>query len=253
MILTCCYCDHQLRISYIGHTKSRRYCPYDVSLRETAREWLGRDELVMFDSIKLAEELGYEPYKTGPQRTVMDEEEIREAVHHICGQILAEAEEPDRLVVLGIRTKGVILAQRIAQELGERRGCKVEVGEIEIYGQGEDLRRFSTPASESDAPLHVKDRAVILVDDVIHTGRTVKSALSIIFKFGRPRSVRLAVLIDRGHREIPVKPNYVGRHMPSSDKERVRVKLREVEKGEKDKVIIYSIVAPAARETEGTA
>jgi pyrimidine operon attenuation protein/uracil phosphoribosyltransferase len=82
------------------------------------------------------------------------------------------------------------------------------------------------------------------VDDVIHTGRTVKSALSIIFKSGRPQSVRLAVLIDRGHREVPVKPNYVGKHLPSSDKERVRVKLREVEQDERDKVVIYSIISP---------
>ena len=91
---------------------------------------------------------------------------------------------------------------------------------------------------------NVKERAVILVDDVIHTGMTVKTALSIIFKSGRPQSVRLAVLVDRGHREIPVKPDYVGKHIPSSERERVRVKLREVEGDEKDKVVIYSIISP---------
>lgn len=251
LILTCCYCDHQFKVNYIGHTKSRRYCPYDMSLRETVREWLKHGELVIFDSIKQAEERGYEPYKTGPQRTVMDEEEIRQAIHQIGGQISEETAEPDRLLILGIRSKGVVLAQRIAEELEKRWSRKIEVGEIEIYGPGEDLRRLSTGDSDSEAPLHVKDRAVILVDDVIHTGRTVKSALSIIFKSGRPQSVRLAVLIDRGHREIPVKPNYVGRNMPSSEKERVRVKLREVERDEKDKVIIYSIVSPTASQEEG--
>jgi len=90
----------------------------------------------------------------------------------------------------------------------------------------------------------VRDRNIILVDDVIHTGRTVESALSMVFKFGRPSSVSLAVLVDRGHREIPVKPNFVGKHIPSSERERVRLKLREVEQGEKDKVVIYSIISP---------
>ena len=92
--------------------------------------------------------------------------------------------------------------------------------------------------------LNVKDRPLVLVDDVIYTGKTVKSALSVIFKFGRPQWVRLAVLVDRGHREVPVKPDYVGKHIPSSERERVRVKLREVEKDEKDKVVIYSFIAP---------
>ena len=92
--------------------------------------------------------------------------------------------------------------------------------------------------------MNLKDREVILVDDVIFTGRTVKSALSIIFRCARPQSVRLAVLIDRGHREVPVKPNYVGKHIPSSESDRVRVKLSELEPGERDQVIIYAIMNP---------
>jgi pyrimidine operon attenuation protein/uracil phosphoribosyltransferase len=90
--------------------------------------------------------------------------------------------------------------------------------------------------------LNLKDSEVILVDDVIFTGRTVKSALSIIFRSARPQSVRLAVLIDRGHREVPVKPNYVGKHIPSSEADRVRVKLRELDPGERDQVVIYTII-----------
>ena len=82
----------------------------------------------------------------------------------------------------------------------------------------------------------------MLVDDVIYTGRTIKDALSIIFRSGRPKMVRLAVLIDRGHREVPVKPNFVGKHIPSSERERVRVKLRATEQGEKDEAVIYSII-----------
>jgi pyrimidine operon attenuation protein / uracil phosphoribosyltransferase len=94
--------------------------------------------------------------------------------------------------------------------------------------------------------LNLKDREVILVDDVIFTGRTVKSALSIIFRSGRPQSVRLAVLIDRGHREVPVRPNYVGKNIPSSENDRVRVKLRGLEQEERDQVVMYSIISAIA-------
>ncbi|MBI2208983.1 MAG: aspartate carbamoyltransferase [Deltaproteobacteria bacterium] len=243
LILKCFYCDHQLKVQYMGHTRSRKYCPYDIALGETVRDWLGRGELAVFDSIKHAEERGYEPYKSGPQRSIMDEAEIRDAVRRMSEEILKESEEPDRLLILGIRTKGSYLAKRIAEELERKSQKRIEVGEIEIYGSGDDLRRLPSVDGEASAP-SVKERAVILVDDVIHTGMTVKNALSIIFKSGRPSSVRLAVLVDRGHREMPVKPNYVGKHIPSSEKERVRVKLREVEQDERDKVVIYSIVSP---------
>ena len=243
LILKCFYCDHQLKVGIMGHTKSRKYCPYDISLGETVQEWLKRGELAIFDSIKQAEELGYEPYKSGPQRNIMDEAEIRAAISQMSEQILKESEDPDRLLILGIRTKGSYLAKRIADELEKKCQRNIEVGEIEIYGAGDDLRKLSPLAGESSPP-SVKERAVILVDDVIHTGMTVKNALSIIFKSGRPQSVRLAVLVDRGHREMPVKPNYVGKHIPSSERERVRVKLREIEQDEKDKVVIYSIISP---------
>ena len=200
--------------------------------------------MAVFDSIKQAEELGYEPYKSGPQRSVMDENEIQKAIHQMAEQVLEDTEDSDRLLVLGIRTKGVFIANRMAAQIQKQRGRAVEVGEIDIYSPGgNDLRKPSPPEVEP-SPLSVKDRPVILVDDVINTGRTVKSALSVIFKSGRPRSVRLAVLIDRGHREVPVKPNYVGKHIPSSERERVRVKLREVEKDERDKVVIYSMINP---------
>jgi len=214
-----------------------------VVLEETVRGWLKQRELAVFDSIKQAEELGYEPYKMGPLRTIMNEGDVKEAIRGMAEEILKECEEADRLLILGIRSKGSLIAKRIAEELERKRQRKVEVGEIEIYGGGDDIRSLS-PSEAEPKFIEVKDRPVILVDDVIYTGRTVENALSIIFKTGRPRSVRLAVLIDRGHREVPVKPNYVGKHIPSSERERVRVKLREVEQHEKDKVVIYSIVSP---------
>lgn len=244
LILRCFYCDHRIKVQLVGHVKSKRYCAYDLGLGETIREWFENRELAIFDSIKAAEELGYEPYKSGPQRNVMDEPAIENAVREIAQQIARDCEDAGRLLILGIRSKGSFLAQRFATQLAAAQKRKVEVGEIEIYGAGDEIRRLSSADPEA-GPLNLKDREIVLVDDVIYTGRTVKSALDIIFKAARPKSVRLAVLIDRGHREVPVKPNYVGKHIPSSDRERVRVKLREAERDERDKVVIYSIIGPA--------
>ena len=241
LILRCLYCDHRFQARLIGHAVSKRYCSYDVGLADTVAQWFEKNELVIFESIKQAEELGYEPYKSGPQRIIMEEKEIQRALRQISASILHDCEDPDRLLILGIRTKGSILGRRIAAQLEQDQKRNFELGEIEIYGSGDELRRIF-PANPELGPIHLRDRAIILVDDVIHTGRTVKNALGIIFRSGRPRSVQLAVLIDRGHREIPVKPNYVGKHIPSSERERVRVKLREAEHEERDKVVIYSLI-----------
>ena len=243
LILRCVYCDHRFKVQLVGHVKSKRYCAYDTALADTIKAWLKKNELAIFNSIKEAEELAYEPYKSGPQRTVMDEIEIQSAVQEMSRQIVRDCNDLDRLLILGIRTKGSLLAQRIGAELERQQKRKPEVGEIEIYGSGEELRRIP-PGDPEASPINLKDRTIILVDDVIYTGRTVKSALTIIFRSGRPQSVRLAVLVDRGHREVPVKPNYVGKSIPSSERERVRVKLREAEYDEKDKVVIYSLISP---------
>jgi pyrimidine operon attenuation protein/uracil phosphoribosyltransferase len=244
LILRCIYCDHRFKVRLVGHVKSKRYCAYDAALADTIKGWLRKKELAIFNSIKEAEELAYEPYKSGPQRTVMDEAEIQSAVEAMTRQILRDCTDLDRLLLLGIRTKGSFLAQRIGAELERQQKQKPEIGEIEIYGSGDELRRVS-PGDPEAGSMNLKDRTIILVDDVIYTGRTVKNALTVIFRSGRPQSVRLAVLIDRGHREVPVKPNYVGKNIPSSERERVRVKLREAEHDEKDKVVIYSIINPA--------
>jgi pyrimidine operon attenuation protein / uracil phosphoribosyltransferase len=243
LISRCGYCDHRFKVELIGHVNSRRYCAYDIAFADTVRAWMRNGELAIFDSIKEAEELGYEPYKTGPQRVLMEEAEISAALTDIGQQILRDCQETDRLTIVGVRSVGSRLAQRIAREIEARLTRKLELGEIEIYGSGNEIRRILS-ADPDAGPLNLKDREVILVDDVIFTGRTVKSALSILFRSGRPKSVRLAVLIDRGHREIPVKPNYVAKNIPSSENERVRVRLHELEQSEQDQAVIYSIVNP---------
>jgi aspartate carbamoyltransferase catalytic subunit len=254
LILTCSYCDHRFKIQFAGNVRAKRYYFFDSALAGTLNDWLSRGELALFDSIKEAEELGYEPFKSGPQRLVMGEKDIDLALTEISTQIVQDCRDPDRMLILGVRSAGSQLAQRLALEIAKRCQRKPEVGEVEIYGSGEDLRRLS-PADPDAGPLNLKDREVILVDDVIFTGRTVKTALSIIFRSARPQSVRLAVLIDRGHREVPVKPNYVGKHIPSSEQDRVRVKLRELEPDKRDQVVIYSILQASeeARKREGGA
>jgi pyrimidine operon attenuation protein/uracil phosphoribosyltransferase len=243
LILACAYCDHRFKVQIAGNLKTKKYLFFDHSLAATFRQWMKRDELALFDSIKEAEELGYEPSKSGPQRILMNEREIGGALASMSEQILRDCREPGRILILGVRGAGSQLAQRLANEIGRRASRNPEVGEIEIYGSGDELRRLS-PEDPDAGQLDLKDREVILADDVIFTGRTVKSALSIIFRSGRPRSVRLAVLVDRGHREVPVKPNYVGKHIPSSESDRVRVKLRELDPEEHDQVVIYTIISP---------
>ena len=258
LILACAYCDHRFKIQIAGNAKLKRYGAFDAALAPVLGEWLKNGELALFDSIKEAEELGYEPFKSGPQRLLMGETEIEISLAEMSGQILRDCRDPDRLLILGVRSVGSQLARRLAAEIEKRGQRKPELGEIEIYGSGDEIRRLSPSDPEAPA-LNLKDREIILVDDVIYTGRTVKSALSIIFRLGRPHSVRLAVLIDRGHREVPVKPNYVGKHIPSAEQDRVRVKLRELDPEERDQAVIYSISKPGeearrpARKTEMSA
>ncbi|HUF41439.1 MAG TPA: aspartate carbamoyltransferase catalytic subunit [Verrucomicrobiae bacterium] len=243
LILACAYCDQRTKIQIAGNTKSKRYATVDASLSGTLREWLEKAELALFDSIKEAEELGYEPFHSGPQRVLMNETEIRAALAQMSDEIVRDCRDPERLLLLGVRSVGSYMALRLAGEIERRSRRKPDAGEIEIYGSGDEIRRLA-PSDPEAAPLSLKDREIILVDDVIYTGRTVKSALSIIFRLGRPHSVRLAVLIDRGHREVPVKPNYVGKHIPSAEQDRVRVKLREMDAEERDQAVIYSMVKP---------
>ena len=252
LILGCGYCDHRFKVDYVGNVKAKRYSAFDNALGETIRDWWDRGELALFDSIKEAEELGYEPTKSSVERMLMAEGDIDSALAQMSEQIVNDCRDPDRLLILGVRSVGSQLAQRIALAIEAQRKRRPELGEIEIYGSGDELRRLG-PADPDLGPLSLKDREVVLVDDVIYTGRTVKSALSIIFRSGRPRSVRLAVLVDRGHREVPVKPNYVGKNIPSSESDRVRVRLRGEERQESDRVVIYSIISPAANTSTAAA
>ena len=172
------------------------------------------------------------------QRQLLDKAGISEALRSIAQKILEHYPNPKDLVLLGIRTGGVYLAERIRKLLQEQSGLAVPCGTMDITLYRDDVFT-GLPRPEvgpTDLPCSLQDKAVILVDDVLFTGRTIRAALDEIIEFGRPQCVRLAVLIDRGHREFPIQADYVGLKVEATRDETVRVMLPEL--GEPDKVVL---------------
>ena len=183
----------------------------------------------------------------GTGREVLTGDDINRALRRIAHEILEGNKGPDGLVLLGIPTRGAPLARRLARTLHEVEGVDVPVGSLDITMYRDDLRTQPTRAVEPTlipAP-GIDDRVVVLVDDVLYSGRTVRSALDALADLGRPRAVRLAVLVDRGHRELPVRADYVGKNLPTSHSERVMVQLAESDGGAEG----VRIAGPAQEET----
>jgi pyrimidine operon attenuation protein / uracil phosphoribosyltransferase len=160
---------------------------------------------------------------------VLDEPGIERALTRIAHEILERAGGTDGLALVGIRTRGVSLARRIADRLQAIEGAKIPVGALDITLYRDDLSlKAEVPIlRETDIPFPVGGKTIVLVDDVLYTGRTIRAALDAIMDLGRPRMIQLAVLIDRGHRELPVRPDYVGKNLPTARREIVQVLLRE--------------------------
>jgi pyrimidine operon attenuation protein/uracil phosphoribosyltransferase len=160
---------------------------------------------------------------------VLDEAGIDRALTRIAHEILERAGGTDALALVGIRTRGVSLAHRIARRLSAIEGAKIPVGALDITLYRDDLGlKAETPILRgTDIPFPVAGKTVVLVDDVLYTGRTIRAALDAIIDLGRPRMIQLAVLIDRGHRELPIRPDYVGKNLPTARREIVQVRLRE--------------------------
>jgi pyrimidine operon attenuation protein / uracil phosphoribosyltransferase len=169
---------------------------------------------------------------------VLDEAGIERALTRIAHEILERTEGTDGLALTGIRTRGVSLAQRIAGRLHAIEGLTIPVGALDItlYRDDLGLKAEAPILRGTDIPFPVAGKTVILVDDVLYTGRTIRAALDAIIDLGRPRMIQLAVLIDRGHRELPIRPDYVGKNLPTARREIVQVRLREHD-GE-DRVVI---------------
>lgn len=159
---------------------------------------------------------------------IMDSEVLARVLMRIAHQIAEKNAQMDHVVLAGIRTRGVPLAERIARNLGQIEGVRPPVLAIDVEAYRDDRehpKRRATWSSE----VSTADRVVVLVDDVLYTGRTVRAALDAVVDQGRPRSVQLAVLVDRGHRELPIRADYVGKNIPTARQELVRVSLREID------------------------
>lgn len=165
-------------------------------------------------------------------RAVLGEQEISRALIRMTHEILEKNQGPDGLVVLGIRTRGVPLAKRLAALLEQvEPGAGIAYGTLDVTMYRDDLHRNPTRGIEATElpPEGLDDKVVILVDDVLYSGRTVRAALDAISDLGRPRAVRLVVLVDRGHRDLPIRADFVGKNLPTSSSERVRVNLAEID------------------------
>jgi pyrimidine operon attenuation protein/uracil phosphoribosyltransferase len=162
-------------------------------------------------------------------RTVLDAAEIARALTRVAHEIVERAKGADDVVLLGIPTRGVFLARRVAERIREIEGRDVPVGSLDITMYRDDLRRAPARALlPTEIPAGgIDDKVVVLVDDVLYSGRTIRAALDAMNDIGRPRAVQLAVLVDRGHRELPIRADYVGKNIPTSTSEKVLVLVAE--------------------------
>jgi pyrimidine operon attenuation protein/uracil phosphoribosyltransferase len=162
---------------------------------------------------------------------IMDSEAIARALRRIAHEILEHNSEPGKFALVGIPSRGVELARRLAAIIGDIEGKRPEIGTIDVAMHRDDLRLRKSLKSvqETRLPLHLEEFTVILVDDVLYTGRTCRAAMDAISSFGRPERIQFAVLLDRGHRELPIRPDYIGKNLPTSREERVKVRLQNVD------------------------
>jgi len=164
---------------------------------------------------------------------VMDADRISRTLTRIAHEILERNKGVDGLALVGIRTRGVPIARRVARTLREITGEEVPTGALDITLYRDDLMRHAVGPQpvvrRTEIPFSIDDRKIILVDDVLYTGRTIRAALDALIDFGRPKAIQLICLVDRGHRELPIKADYVGKNLPTSLRESVQVRLQEVD------------------------
>jgi pyrimidine operon attenuation protein / uracil phosphoribosyltransferase len=162
---------------------------------------------------------------------IMDGNAMTRALRRIAHEILEHNPDPAALALIGIPSRGVELARRLADLIKTTEGKRPELGAIDISMHRDDLslRYRLTSVQETHLPLRLEEFTLVLVDDVLYTGRTCRAAMDAISSFGRPARIQLAVLLDRGHRELPIRPDYVGKNLPTSPDERVKVRLQNVD------------------------
>jgi pyrimidine operon attenuation protein/uracil phosphoribosyltransferase len=177
-----------------------------------------------------------------PEKILLTSREIERALARIAHEIVEKNKGAEGVVLVGMRTRGVPLAKRIAEIIEGFEGTPIPVGTLDISLYRDDISPSelkSANQSHTDIPTSIADKQVILVDDVLYTGRSIRAAMDALMDLGRPRSIQLAVLIDRGHRELPIRADYVGKNIPSSQDEEIQVQLEEIDGV--DRVVIESL------------
>ena len=174
---------------------------------------------------------------TPAPRVLLDEESIRRTLSRVAHEIIERNEDLDTVALVGIHTRGVPIAHRLRHLIEERSGEELALGQLDITFHRDDVhvragqppRRPQPLARETKLDFELEGRTVILVDDVLYTGRTIRAAIDALLEYGRPDRVQLAVLADRGHRELPIRPDYVGKNLPTARDERVNVRVEELD------------------------
>jgi pyrimidine operon attenuation protein / uracil phosphoribosyltransferase len=188
------------------------------------------------------------PEEAGPLRPtvekarIMSEDDMRRAISRLSHEIIERNGGPSNVVICGIRTRGEYLAQRIVKKVAEIEGVRVPHGVLDITLYRDDLQTVAKQpvVRSTQIPVSIVDKHVVLVDDVLYTGRTIRAAMDEVIDFGRPKTIQLAVLVDRGHREFPIRADFVGKNVPTSQNEIVKVQFSEVDG--KDSVTVLEFV-----------
>src|SRR3954470_7435068 len=184
------------------------------------------------------------PAVSSASTVLLDDEAIGRTLSRIAHEIIERNDDLDAVALVGIHTRGVPLSQRLRRLIAERAGLELELGQLDITFHRDDVhvrdgqapRRRQPVVRDTKLDFELEGRTVILVDDVLSTGRTIRAAIDALLEYGRPARVQLAVLADRGHRELPIRPDYVGKNLPTSRDERVQVQLLEID--EVDQVLL---------------
>ena len=173
---------------------------------------------------------------------IFNEKDISRAVTRIAHEILEKNKGADKLALVGIRTRGATLAQRLAKKINEIESTTVSLGILDITLYRDDLgtSKQSPEVKKTDISFSLEEKEIVLIDDVLYTGRTIRAAIDALIDFGRPATVQLGVLIDRGHRELPIRPDYIGKNLPTSKSNQVQVHLKEDDGV--DEVILINIL-----------
>jgi len=165
------------------------------------------------------------------KKTVMTPEDIKRSLARIAHEIIERNKTTEHLVLVGMHTRGVPLARRLVANMENLEGLKIPVGALDISLYRDDLSSLNLQPTvqRTDIPVNIDDKSVVLVDDVLYTGRSARAAMDALIDLGRPQSIQLAVLVDRGHRELPIRADYVGKNIPSSRHEDIQVQLVETD------------------------